>query len=55
MIKIPRFDSGIPEEWIIFVDFVQKTLIGQNIITGPPIHKYMERALKGDTIVEFTQ
>ena len=24
MIKMPRFDSGTPEEWIIVVDLVQK-------------------------------
>ena len=28
MIKIPRYDSGMPEEWIIFVDLVQKVLVG---------------------------
>ena len=27
IIKIPRFDSGTPEEWIIFVDLVQKSLV----------------------------
>ena len=27
VIKIPRFDSGTPEEWIIFVDLVQKSLV----------------------------
>ena len=26
MIKTPRFDSGTPEEWIIFMDLVQKAL-----------------------------
>ena len=26
VIKIPRFDSGTAEEWIIFVDSVQKSL-----------------------------
>ena len=37
VIKIPRFDSGAPEEWIIFVDLVQKSLVGQNVTTGPSI------------------
>ena len=53
--KIPRFDSDTPEEWIIFVDLVQKSLVGQNIITGPPMYKCMERVLKGDTKAEFLQ
>ena len=29
MIKIPRFDSGTPEQWIISVDLVQNALVGQ--------------------------
>ena len=28
VIKISIFDSGMPEEWIIFGDLVQKALIG---------------------------
>ena len=28
VIKIPIFDSDTPEEWIIFVDLVQKSLVG---------------------------
>ena len=55
VIKIPRFDSGTPEEWIIFVDLVQKSLVGQNVTTGPPMYKCMERVLKGDTKAEFLQ
>ena len=55
MIKIPRFDSGTPEEWIIFVDLVQKALVGQNVTTGPPMYKCMERVLKGDAKAKFTQ
>ena len=43
VIKIPRFDSGTPEEWIIFVDLVQKASVGQNVTTGPPLYKCMER------------
>ena len=55
VIKIPRFDSGTPEEWIIFVDLVQKSLVGQNVTTGPPIYDCMERVLKGDAKAEFLQ
>ena len=46
VIKIPRFDSGTPEEWIIFVDLVQKSLVGQNVTTGPPMYECMERVLQ---------
>ena len=36
VIKIPRFDSGTPDEWIIFVDLGQKSLVGLNATTDPP-------------------
>ena len=28
VIKLSRFDSGTADEWIIFVDLVQKALVG---------------------------
>ena len=55
VIKIPKFDSSTPKEWIIFVDLVQKASVGQNVTTGPPIYKCMERVLKSDAKAEFTQ
>ena len=45
IIKIPRFNSGTPNEWIIFVDLLQKSLVGQNVTTGSPMYKCMERVL----------
>ena len=53
--KISRFGSGMPEECIIFMDLVQKSLVGQNVTTGPPMYKCMERLLTGDTKAEFWQ
>ena len=55
VIKIPRFDSGTPEEWIIFVDLVQQALVGQNVTTGSAMYKCMEWVLKGDAKAEFIQ
>ena len=55
VIKIPRFASGMPEEWITFVDLIQKALVGQNVTTGPPMYKCTERVLKGGAKAEFTQ
>ena len=55
VVTIPRFDSGTPEECIIFVDLVKKASVGQNITTGRPMHKCMERVLKDDAKTEFTQ
>ena len=37
------------------LDLVQKALVGQNVTTGPSMHDYMERVLKGDAKKEFTQ
>ena len=48
IIKIPRFESVTPEEWIIFV-------VKQNVTTGPPIYECMERVLKDDAKAEFLQ
>ena len=53
VIKPPRFDSGNPGEWTIFVNLVQNRLVGQDVTTGPPICKYIERVLKGDVKAEF--
>ena len=55
VIKIPRFDSGMPEEWIILVDLVQNALVGQNVTTGPPMYKCMESVLKGNAKAECLQ
>ena len=55
VIKIPRFDSGTPEDCIIFVNLIQKSLVGQNITTCPPMYKCMERVLEVDAKAEFLQ
>ena len=55
MIKIPRFDSNTPEEWIIFMDLVQMSLVGENITTDPPMYKWMKEVLKDDAKAEFLQ
>ena len=39
MIKLPRFDSGTPEECIIFVYLDKKSLVRQNFTTSPPMYK----------------
>ena len=37
------------------MELVQKALVGQNVTTGPPMYKHMERVLKGDAKAKFTQ
>ena len=53
--KILRFDSGTSEEWIIFVDLVQTSLVGQNFTTGSHMYKCIERVVKGDSKDIFLQ
>ena len=55
VIKIPRFDSGTSDEWIIFVDLVKKSLVQWNINISSPMYKCMKRVLKGDAKAEFLQ
>ena len=55
IIKIPRFNFSTPEEWIIFMYPVQKSLVEQNVTTGPPMYKCIERLLKGDAKDNFLQ
>ena len=55
MIEIPRFDSGTPEEWVFFMDLVQKASVGQNVTTGSLMYKCMERVMKGDAKTKFTE
>ena len=37
------------------MDLVQKSLVGQNVTTGPPMYECMERVLTGDAKAEFLQ
>ena len=37
------------------MDIVQKSLVGQNVTTGPPMYTCMERVLKSDAKAEFIQ
>ena len=53
--KIPRFDYYTPEEWVIIVDLVQNAIVGQNVTTGPPMYKCMDRVVKGDAKAKFIQ
>ena len=55
VIKIPSFDFDTPEEQITFVDLVQSSHVGQNVTTGPPMNKHIERVLNSDVKVELLQ
>ena len=55
VIKIPRFGSGTPEEWIIFINLFQKSLVGQNVTTASSMYECIERVLTGDAKAGFCQ
>ena len=48
VIKVPVYDSGHPEEWINFIELINKCLVGQNITTGPAMYAVVQRVLEGD-------
>ena len=43
----------MPEEWIISMDLVQKSLLGQNVTTGSPMYECMVSVLVDDAKAEF--
>ena len=53
VIKVPIYDSGHPEEWIIFTELVNKCLVGQDITTGPQMYQLVQRVLQGDAKAQF--
>ena len=55
VIKIPIFGSVASEEWIIFMDLDQKSLMGQNVTTGSSMYKCMVRMLTSDAKAKFLQ
>ena len=52
-IKVPMYDSGDPEEWLIFRELVSKCIKGQNITQGPQMYQLVLRVLQGDAKAEF--
>ena len=53
VIQVPIYDSGHPEEWINFVELVNKCITGQNITTGPQMYQLVLRVLQGDAKAQF--
>ena len=52
-IQIPYFGTGTPEEWLMFLDNLDKALVGQHITDGPRRYEFTERLLKGDALATF--
>ena len=52
-LQIPYFGSGTAEEWLIFVDNLNKGIIGQNITGGPKRYELAEKLLIGEMLTAF--
>ena len=52
-IQIPYFGTGTPEEWLQFLDGLEKAIRGQNISSGPERYELTERLLTGDALTTF--
>lgn len=53
VIQVPIYDAGHPEEWINFVELVNKCIAGQNITAGPQMYQLVLRVLQGDAKAQF--
>ena len=52
-VSIGMFESGTPEELLIFLTKTNEILVGQNATTGPPKYVLMRRLLHGDALAAF--
>ena len=44
---------GTPEEWLQFLDNLEKAINGQHITSGPEQYELTERLLMGDALATF--
>ena len=49
------FDTGSCEEWLLFLNNLEKVFIGQNITAGPQKFAMARRLLKGGTLAAFNR
>ena len=52
-LSIPKFSTGSPEEWFVFIDNVRTALRGLHMMTGPQRFTFMRSLLKGDALSAF--
>jgi hypothetical protein len=54
-LTIKFFNTGTPEEWLIFMRDFQRVLVGQNIVDGPAKYAMIRRLILGDTLAVFNK
>ena len=52
-LSVKIFQTGTPEEWLLFVCDLQKVMTGQNITTGPTKYAMARRLMAGDAKTVF--
>ena len=52
-LSIPYFGKGTPEELLIFLDLVDKAIVGTNITDAPDKYALLRRLLKGEALSAF--
>ena len=52
-LNVPYFKNGTVEEWMKFLDNLEKVIIRQDLSTGPTQFSMSRRLLSGDTLAQF--
>ena len=52
-LNVPYFQSGTPEEWLKFLQNLDRVFVGQNLTTGPNKFSMARRLLAGDSLSHF--
>ena len=52
-IRILYFGTGTPEEWLQFLDNLEKAINAQHVTRGPEWYELTERLLTGDALATF--
>ena len=52
-LNVPYFQSGTPEEWLKFLQNLERVFVGQNLTTGPNKFSMARRLLAGDSLSHF--
>ena len=52
-LNVPYFQSGEPEEWLKFLQNLNKVFIGQNLTNCPARFVMVRRLLAGDSLTHF--
>ena len=52
-LTVAIFSSGTPEEWLVFLKNLNKTMVGMNITNGPAKYTMARRLMEGEALANF--